>query len=559
MYPRQHSGTGSMTSTSTISLSTDVIMKNTSLEPCAASAKLVLYSQGSSVLCLRHDTLELERRFERHAEEVISIAIDNTDVDSPRVVSVDASKTAIVWDLETGEEVSRFTSYEDIRVAAWMKNGNLAFGDTIGNVTLFDPKRIESISARTIFDPLTAIAPAADCRSFALGYQNGSILVAALTPSFTILHTLTTTSLSPSPITSLAWHASSSRQKSDMLAVQTHDGDLRVWSVPKTIETDDSARVVRVLKRPDSNQRGNNWLAWSRNGRIVQYSEGISTIWDVRTKKVAWEEIPTMGDLAGICVYGASGALFTFGKDNTVQQFSLYPPTLKANVLHLPTVPPPSPPVSIEEKQDEMTMLHDTLHTDDEMGPVRETSPMTAIAMTPLGRIAQELERLEHMEQQPLGGLGISNVPKERSGSVSSNSSSGSRHKHNLSSSSKGTVGSNAESEYSSATTVSPGAGRKGSVGAVSLASPRKQHPLRQELHISPDVVHAQAMMSPVADVNEIFSFTKQRMVNVTYESPRIGGPQSNMNEDDLRREMLFCLFGWKGDIESLISDECKP
>lgn len=42
-------------------------------------------------------------------------------------------------------------------------------GDAMGNVTLFDPLRSESISARTIFDPLCSIAPAADCKSFALG------------------------------------------------------------------------------------------------------------------------------------------------------------------------------------------------------------------------------------------------------------------------------------------------------------------------------------------------------------------------------------------------------
>jgi hypothetical protein len=59
-----------------------------------------------------------------------------------------------------------------------------------------------------------------------------------------------------------------------MLAVQTRDGDLRVWSVPKSIEGDESARVVRVLKRVDGNGRGINWLGWSRNGRIVQYSAG---------------------------------------------------------------------------------------------------------------------------------------------------------------------------------------------------------------------------------------------------------------------------------------------
>lgn len=45
-----------------------------------------------------------------------------------------------------------------------------ATGDSMGNVILFDPNRSESISARTIFDPLCSIAPAADCKTFALGY-----------------------------------------------------------------------------------------------------------------------------------------------------------------------------------------------------------------------------------------------------------------------------------------------------------------------------------------------------------------------------------------------------
>jgi hypothetical protein len=44
------------------------------------------------------------------------------------VASYDAGSTAIVWDLVTGEEVARFASYDQIRVAAWMRNGNVAFG-----------------------------------------------------------------------------------------------------------------------------------------------------------------------------------------------------------------------------------------------------------------------------------------------------------------------------------------------------------------------------------------------------------------------------------------------
>ena len=44
-------------------------------------------------------------------------------------MSYDAGSTAIVWDLFTGDEVARFASYEQIRVAAWMRNGNVAFGE----------------------------------------------------------------------------------------------------------------------------------------------------------------------------------------------------------------------------------------------------------------------------------------------------------------------------------------------------------------------------------------------------------------------------------------------
>ena len=103
-------------------------------------------------------------------------------------------------------------------------------------------------------------------------YQNGSILIANLLPQFTILHTLTT-SRGPSPIISLAWHASSSKQKSDMLATQASNGDLRVWSVAKP-PGKESPRVIRVLKRSDSNSADPKWMSWSKNGRIVQYLEG---------------------------------------------------------------------------------------------------------------------------------------------------------------------------------------------------------------------------------------------------------------------------------------------
>jgi hypothetical protein len=159
-------------------------------EPCAATGSFLLYAQRNVILCLHHDTLAVERRFDRHREDVSWISVDTTSERGAGrlVVSYDAGSTAIVWDLFTGDEVARFASYEQIRVATWMRNGNVAFGEcqglavaiacfganicignAQGNIILFEPSTSEHLSARTIFDPITALAPASDCRTFAIG------------------------------------------------------------------------------------------------------------------------------------------------------------------------------------------------------------------------------------------------------------------------------------------------------------------------------------------------------------------------------------------------------
>lgn len=58
-----------------------------------------------------------------------------------------------------------------------------------------------------------------------------------------------------------------------MLAVQTHDGDLRVWSVAKNYTSEEDVKVVRILRRRDSSVPGPNWMGWSKNGRIIQFSD----------------------------------------------------------------------------------------------------------------------------------------------------------------------------------------------------------------------------------------------------------------------------------------------
>ncbi len=100
-------------------------------EPCAATANMFLYAQGTSVVCCHHDTLAIERRFVRHSDEIQLLAVDNhSDIGAGRlVVSYDLGQTAIVWDLLTGDEVARFASYENLTCASWMRNGNVAFGE----------------------------------------------------------------------------------------------------------------------------------------------------------------------------------------------------------------------------------------------------------------------------------------------------------------------------------------------------------------------------------------------------------------------------------------------
>ncbi len=48
-------------------------------------------------------------------------------------------------------------------------------GNAQGNITLFEPQTSEHISARTIDQiPITALAPAADCRTYAIGFVRSS-------------------------------------------------------------------------------------------------------------------------------------------------------------------------------------------------------------------------------------------------------------------------------------------------------------------------------------------------------------------------------------------------
>ncbi|KAF2018937.1 hypothetical protein BU24DRAFT_342511 [Aaosphaeria arxii CBS 175.79] len=527
-------------------------------EPCAATASFLLYALRNVIYCLHHDTLAIERRFERHREDISWISVDNvSDRGAGRlVVSYDAGSTAIVWDLLTGEEVARFASYEQIRVASWMRNGNVAFGNAQGNVILFEPQTSEHLSARTIFDPITALAPAADCRTFAIGYLNGSILIATLQPSFTILHTLTTPR-TPSPISGLAWHGSSSKQKSEMLAAQASDGDLRVWSVPKQAHSGDSPCVIRILNRSEQREPGPCWFAWSKNGRIIQYTEGQTCSWDVRTKRVTYESVPIVDSIIAITNYGPTATLFTMGRNYSIQQYDLNPsglPSLVANIQHPPANTPPSPPNSLDEKKKaaEASSSAHPIRSTAQMLIESESSEGEGAVMSPLQRIAQEMDQLEEERRDRLAPLS----PQSSRSSQSSHSSGGkrapryrydrpshgSRSVRSGHSQKTGTVFSAGQSSFAGTSRESI------SIRSTSSAASSRygSSALRKEVLRSPDE-------APSLKDMDLFPFTKARLSDVPYRNSNLGPART---PDTLRQNMLKVVFGWENDIDELVRDE---
>lgn len=103
-------------------------------DACAATAAFFLYAQRNIIMCLHHDTLAIERRFTGHSEDVVWIEVDNfSETGAGRMVaSYDAKMMTIIWDLLTGRTIARLEPYGDIRVAAWMRNGTIAFGKNCG-------------------------------------------------------------------------------------------------------------------------------------------------------------------------------------------------------------------------------------------------------------------------------------------------------------------------------------------------------------------------------------------------------------------------------------------
>lgn len=275
--------------------------------------------------------------------------------------------------------------------------------------------------------------------------------------------------------------------------------------------------------------------------------------WDVRTKNVTYQTVPTVDGITGIACYGPSSALFTLGRNHTVQQYDINPselPMQVASVHHAPGPLPPSPPNSIEEQKKEETARQQAAAT---------TVPLTFAyvdadssegelgTMSPLEKIAKEMDQLEDERQDRLGAL---SPTSSRASSVSSKSSNGGRrapsYRYDRAPSSRASnVSFNEGTEFSFGV---PTNHPRESVSIRSTSSFRSSG-LRKEILRSPNEAQQTSKM-------DLFPCTRARLRDVPFRTPHYG--QVTRTSDILRKEMLSVVFGWNDDVETLIRDERK-
>ncbi|VUC25060.1 unnamed protein product [Clonostachys rosea] len=306
------------------------------LRPCASSESMFFYAQGSSVIRAHHNTLAMDTRLEHHNNDIVLIEVNNSSrrESGKYVFTYDTGDVAVVWNLATGKELSRFVSPQ-LTCAAWMRDGNLVLGNARGSLIFFDPITTQHYPVTTFSGiAISAIAQAEECEYIAIGCRTGTVFIVTPPPNLAILYHSIRRPQYSFPIATLRWHRTPSRQQKTMLAVQYSNGDLRVWSIEKIYSPDKPINTVRILDKKGSGKQVNaHWMAWSKSGTIVQYSDSETLAWDVRTKHVTQYNIPVPKDIQGMAVYSPEARLFTIGPNDTIQQFNLrYPPTSIASV-----------------------------------------------------------------------------------------------------------------------------------------------------------------------------------------------------------------------------------
>lgn len=256
--------------------------------------------------------------------------------------------------------------------------------------------------------------------------------------------------------------------------------------------------------------------------------------WDVRTKHVTYEPIPTIDGLRGIANYGPTAALFTIGPHDTVQQYDVENPAMVANVQHLPVG---TQSVLSEDSRPRT------------MSPRRLQDAPTIREKESGRRTPFDANGIDSVSQQRADLISPASS-RSRTDSVSSKASSG-RYKLDRPFSPPSRSGQSSTSFSTTSggqDTPQPSAGYPyaSSISMSSVKSSRAGSRLRNEVHLSP----------AERNVIDLFPFTRARLQDIPYkQQPPMS--ESHLTPDDLRQQMLSVVFGWEGDVRDLIRDEC--
>lgn len=223
-----------------------------------------------------------------------------------------------------------------------------------------------------------------------------------------------------------------------------------------------------------------------------------------------------------------------------------------ANVQHPANLLPPSPPVSIEEQKKGLASNASSLS---EIPINVDVSESDEDHMSPLARIAREMDKLEERQQYGPDRSGALS-PVSSQASSTSRSSAGSRpfrrHGH----------GSVLSKGYSDHTLMSPGSSMHSKEPSISSRDSYSVSSMSSSSQISgrsrprPSRLRQEVIRSPEEKVIvDLFKFTKSRLSDIPYAHPQVLN-NKNMTHNDLRRQMLNTIFGWNGEAEDLVRDE---
>ena len=263
--------------------------------------------------------------------------------------------------------------------------------------------------------------------------------------------------------------------------------------------------------------------------------------------------------------YGPTATLFTLGRNYTAQQYDINPnaaPIQVQSVQHVPANTPPTPPTTLEEQNKSQSEREDAAD-ERRMATLTdvESSADEGGTMSPLQKIAREMETLDQLESEIRDKVMPLSPVSSRTSSVSSTKSSQGaqrqqKYLYDRPSSSRASTDTGYGYESTEFSSGGPSVRqghdsmsiRSGSTRASRMSNIRpRTSALRKEILRSPDESKETAMM-------DLFAFTKERLRDLPFKTPNYGNVART--PELLLREMLKVVFGWSEDITALVRDE---